>query len=195
MSHPFRPSDRVILTGRAPVPHLTPVDFAAPTGRRVRLVTTISGVIFGILLLVGLAIVLADPDAPVRRLFPGLVLVVVPLVGVTAAGFSQILGYRLTADELWVFRRHRHNRFALAKLTEAAVDPEAMAWSLKIFGNDGLGAITGRFRNRHLGVYQALVTDRQRAVVLRWPGRCLVVSPDRPEEFAREIQIRAQRCK
>jgi hypothetical protein len=167
-----------------------PVDFAAPIGRRVRGTTLLIGVI--VVGLVVLNFVLAFMHRMPEREF--WILVVAPVgilaVLVPVALFSQVLGYRLTADELLILRRHRQNHFPLAGLRSVEVDPTAMEWSIKILGNDGLGAITGRFRNRKLGAYRAFVTDRARAVVLRWPDRCLVVSPDRPEEFAALIGAR-----
>jgi len=190
MSDLFRSPGGIVITTRS-APTFVDVDFAAPLGRRVRLVTLMIGVIVTGFVFVdlGLAMSRAKPPAPLGILL--LAPLVIVGVSLPVAWFSQICGYRLTGSELVVLRRNRQTRFAFAELSGVTADPEAMAWSVKIFGNDGLGAITGRFRNRRLGFYQALVTDRPRAVVLRWPGRCLVVSPDRPEEFVREVRARA----
>jgi hypothetical protein len=58
-------------------------------------------------------------------------------------------------------------------------------------GNDGLGAISGRFRSKRLGWFRAYVTDGERAVVLRWPDRCVVISPDQPSWFIETVRKRA----
>jgi len=118
-----------------------------------------------------------------------------PLVGLLVVlpvyFHSQVLGYRVGGGELVAVRRGRLTRFSLQGLQGVEADPEAMKFSWKVFGNDGAGAITGEFRNRRLGDYEALVTDRDRAVVLRWPTRCLVVSPDRPADFVAVVRAHA----
>jgi len=172
-----------------------PAEFSAPVGAAVRWTTRL-------MVAVVVAITIADGWLAFSGLVPGparwLLLASPLLIAGVLSGigwYSRILGYRLEAGELVVLRPKREKRISLAGLISAEVDPKAMDWSIKTWGNDGLGAVTGHYRNRRLGAYEALVTDRKRMVVLRWPERRLVVSPDRPEEFAREIQIRAQRCK
>ncbi len=51
----------------------------------------------------------------------------------------------------------------------------------------GLFSFTGSFRNKALGAYRAFVTDPHRTVVLRFPKRTVIVSPDSPEAFLHEI--------
>lgn len=168
-----------------------PAEFTAPIGRRVRFVTGFCLVVIGSLAVVALTFAIGKGGAARQSWQTTLAPVLAAAVIVPIMLYSRVRGYRLTEHELLVLRRNRQNRFALDGLQGVDVDPKAMAWSIKIFGNDGLGAITGRFRNRKLGAYQAFVTDLDRAVVLRWPGRCIVVSPDRPEEFAAEVRRRA----
>jgi hypothetical protein len=60
-------------------------------------------------------------------------------------------------------------------------------------GNGGFFAFTGYFRNKELGAYRAFMTDRRLAVVLRFPDRVIVVSPDRPEDFVSAISLYASR--
>ena len=189
MSNPFRPPGPIVITTHVSTP-FADMEFAAPVGRQVHLVTTITVVIVAAVVLAALGFTLARPSGAMP---PGLLFLAALIAAgatVLIAWFSQICRYRLTRDELLVERRNRHTRFALAGLTDATVDPAAMAWSLKVAGNDGVGAITGWYWNKRLGRFRALVTDRRRAVVLRWPGRCLVVSPERPEEFVREVRRR-----
>jgi hypothetical protein len=167
------------------------VEFAAPIGTRVRWATALSLAIVptAILFNLGLGLWLR---LPARTFWP---MLLVPTIGfavvVPVWVFQRILKYRVTPTALEVVRRRRLNRFDLDKLESVECDPRAMEWSLKVFGNDGLGAIAGRFRNRKLGRYEALVTDRFRAVVLRWPERTLVVSPDRPQDFTDAVRARA----
>ena len=153
----------------------------APAGTRVRLVTLLVFVAIA-----GMAVAL--PVATVRRQaapvwVPFAAAAVAPLV-VTAVWFgSRIRGYRLTAAALLVRLRFRTVRFPLEGLQDIAPDREALRGAWKQAGNDGLGAISGRFRSRRLGRFRAYVTDGDRAVVLRWPDRCLVISPDQPAWF------------
>lgn len=62
-----------------------------------------------------------------------------------------------------------------------------MRGSLRLCGNGGMFSFTGWYRNRALGVYRAFVTDLKSTVVLKFAKRTIVVSPERPEEFAAEI--------
>jgi hypothetical protein len=190
VSSPFNRRGGIVFVSSSPS-RIEPVEFAAPVGRRVRLVSWFCSILVGGLAIVALAVVMGS-RASVRPIWPAVLApVVTTAIMVSVAWFSQVRGYLLTKDELLVHRRNRETRFTLDGLQSVSVDREAMAWSVKIFGNDGLGAITGRFRNKRLGAYQAFVTDRTRAVVLRWPDRCLVVSPDRPDEFAAAVRLRA----
>lgn len=167
------------------------MEFGASVGGQVRLFTWLSFAIVGAAVLLDIALALGL-RVPAKSTWA---MALAPLVGLVIVGpvflYSQIRGYRLIEHELLVVRRGRVNRFLLEGLQSVAVDPEAMKFSLKIFGNDGLGAITGRYRNVRLGGYRALVTDRDRAVVLRWSDRCLVVSPEHPVEFAAAVRARA----
>ena len=45
-------------------------------------------------------------------------------------------------------------------------------------------------RSRKLGKFRAYVSDPDCAVVLRWPDRCLVVSPAQPSEFTDAVRAR-----
>jgi hypothetical protein len=188
MSHPFnRPT---LIVGAGPsASRAGPAEFGAPLGAAVRWMTRL-------MVMLVVVITIIDVWLAFSGLVPGparWVLLASPLL---VAGllfgigwYSRILGYRLEAGELVVLRPKREKRIPLAGLIAAEEDPKAMDWSIKTWGNDGLGAVTGHFRNRRLGAYEALVTDRQRMVVLRWPEHRLVVSPDRPADFVREVRV------
>ncbi len=190
MANPFKPRGGLILIPLPARRNLEPVEFAAPLGGRVRFGTWLAFAIMGAVIVVDVVLVISH-HMPWHQTW------MMPLAPVAGLGvvtavflFSQVRGYRLVEQELLVMRRGRVNRFPLDGLRSVAVDPEAMKFSLKILGNDGLGAIVGRYRNLRLGGYRALVTDRGRAVVLRWSDRCLVVSPEHPAEFAEAVRVR-----
>ena len=62
----------------------------------------------------------------------------------------------------------------------------AFRW-LRLFGNGGLFSYHGWFWNRRLGRYRLYATDPERAVVLRFARRTIVVSPGEPAAFVRAL--------
>lgn len=171
------------------------LDFAAPIGARVRLVTLlVLAVLAGLMIVNGMLTWSRLPD---QQAFWPMVLgpAIALLVTAPIAFFSVVRGYRLVGTELHVIRFGRINRFSLAGLTTVEADREALSGAWKKLGNDGLGAITGRFSSRKLGAFEALVTDPGNAVVLSWPERRLVISPDRTAYFVECVRERTGRSR
>jgi hypothetical protein len=174
---------------RAPSSFAT-ITFAAPIGVRVRMVTVL---VFAITAAMAfLPVWLHDFDARASGfngawLAPAIALPIILVILVLAI----IREYRVTGDQLEVVRLGRVNRFPLAGLADVTANPAAMHRAWKLWGNDGLGAITGRFRSKQLGNFEALLTNPPQAVVLRWPDRTLVVSPDRTPYFVETVRERA----
>ncbi len=110
-----------------------------------------------------------------------------PLGLVIGCALCTIRGYALTANALLIHRLFWSTRLPLAGLQSVQFQPEVMRGSIRTFGNGGFFSFTGRYWNKQLGTYRAFVTDPKRAVVLKFPGRTIVVSPDPPEEFVREL--------
>jgi hypothetical protein len=98
-----------------------------------------------------------------------------------------IRSYEITGDEILIRRLFWTTRLSLAGLKAAAVEPRAMAHSLRTFGNGGAFSFTGWFWKKPLGHYRAFVTDLNRTVVLRFEKRTVVVSPAEPEDFVRKL--------
>jgi hypothetical protein len=171
--------------------HLQP-DLAfdpAPLGTRVRLITVFSVVATVGAMVAGYTLMLRDRHPPPWPVWAGLPFI--PLLVAAIWHFSRVRGYRLVGNELRVERAWRTLRFPLDGLTEVMPDRAALRWALKIQGNDGLGAIAGRYRSRRLGPFRAYLTDPENAVVLRWPSRCLVISPRQPAWFVEAVRKRA----
>jgi hypothetical protein len=103
------------------------------------------------------------------------------------AALFVVRGYAVTSGELAIQRLLWTTRLPLAGLQSAEVSPDIMRGSLRLFGNGGMLSITGLYRNRALGNYRAFVTDLKRTVVLRFPKRTIVISPENPEQFVTEI--------
>ena len=75
-------------------------------------------------------------------------------------------------------------------MQSVAVDSAATVGSLRTFGIGGLFGYIGRFRNRRIGGYTAYVTDALNSVVLRFPDKTFVLSPDDPQAFVAELERR-----
>jgi hypothetical protein len=85
-----------------------------------------------------------------------------------------VRGYTITGDTILVHRLLWDTKLPRAGLESATAEPDAMRRSIRTFGN-------GR----------AFVTDPRRAVVLRYANRRVVLSPDAPEDFVRELDTAA----
>lgn len=99
-----------------------------------------------------------------------------------------VRGYELVPGELRIRRLWWNTRVPLAGPITAAVRPDVMARSWRIWGNGGVFAISGHFSNAALGRYRAFVTDFKRTVVIDTPHGILVVSPDRPDQFVAALE-------
>lgn len=161
----------------------------APIGTRVRFATLLSVVAVAILAMVAPVLMLQERHRPPWPVFlaVGIAPAVVAMIWFTA----RIRRYRVVGEELWIERPWRIVRFPLAGLQSVTPDREALRRMFKIAGNEGLGSISGRFRNKHLGFFRAYATDPEHAVVLRWPDRCLVISPQQHSLFVETVRKRA----
>ncbi len=109
--------------------------------------------------------------------------VVVPLLLLLVAAALMVTGYVLTDDHIVVKRLGWTTRLPLEGLRSVAGDQEAMYRSIKLFGSGGVMSYTGLFWNRKTGRYRAFATDPSRAVVLTYPDRKIVITPDDPQRF------------
>ena len=161
----------------------------ASIGTRVRLMTLLSIVSVVIVATVVPVLMLESRHPPPWPVFlmTGIAPAVVAAIWFTA----HIRRYRVVEAELQVELPFRTARFPLEGLKDVTPDREALRGARKIIGNDGLRAISGRFRSKRLGRFHAYVTDGERAVVLRWPDRCVVISPDQHSLFIETVRKRA----
>lgn len=98
-----------------------------------------------------------------------------------------IRGYSVDDHEIGIRRLFWTTRIKRDGLTGAEVIPDAMRGSLRTCGNGGLFSFTGWYWSKKLRAYRAYVTHRHNTVVLRFPNRTIVVSPDDPERFAEDL--------
>ena len=112
----------------------------------------------------------------------------VPCAIVLGALVFTIRGYTVTPEAILVHRLFWSTRLPLARLESAEVAPEVMRRSMRLWGIGGLFSFAGWFWNKALGIYRAYTTDLHRTVVLRFPGRPVVLSPAMPDQFVSEIR-------
>lgn len=156
-------------------------EFAAPWGMTLKVISIgASAVLCGVS---GWVWLYASTPVFMRWLIPSL-----PLSVLVPCGLFTVRGYVLAEGALHIRRLCWSTRLSLAGLRAVQAVPGAMRNSVRLFGNGGLFAFTGWFRNRTLGTYRAYVTDLNRLVVLRFEKRVVVISPDEPARFVGELQ-------
>ena len=95
--------------------------------------------------------------------------------------------YEVREGILLIRRLWWDTRLDLSELRAGRFDPSAPRGSIRTCGNGGLFSFTGWYWSRQLGTYRAYLTDFRKAVVLDFSDRRVVVSPDDPERFVREL--------
>ncbi len=60
--------------------------------------------------------------------------------------------------------------------------------SIRAMGIGGLFGFVGYYRNEILGTYKAYATNEFSTVVLDLSGEKIVVTPDKPDEFAEAVE-------
>ena len=158
--------------------------FNAPWGRSLKLATGLCLVIvFGIFLI---GILVEPKNVAYWRIgmlwIPGGLLIV--------SFFFSIRNYQLLESTLLIQRIGWKSTIDLTDLKSVQVDPTAMSKSIRLFGNGGLFCFAGIFRNNKLGRYRAFATSPKNSVILRFPNRTVVVTPEDPDGFAEMIKNR-----
>ena len=149
---------------------LAVAEFSAPWSRSLRLLTTFSVVI---LLTVAMAGGLLGPR---QSWVVRVAMVGAPLAVLLGALVFMVRGYVLTDSGIEVRRLGWSTALPFAGLVAVSGAPQGLRGSLRLFGNGGLFAISGRFR--------AYATDPERAVLLRYrDGKQVVVTPHDVQHF------------
>lgn len=110
-----------------------------------------------------------------------------PLVIWAIAGLFIVRGDILTDQPLAVRRLCWNTPITLHDLQSAEYCPGAMRHSLRTWGNGSLFSFTGKFRNAESGLHRAFVTDLEHTVVLTFPDRKIVLSPENTGEFVDSV--------
>ena len=156
--------------------------FRAPWGKSLMVAST-----FATLVCLGVTYAMwtlpMDGSLAPLRLWLGLL----PLAVILACALFMVRGYSIENGTLLIDRLFWKTHVSLRELRSVKFDATATNRSIRTFGNGGFFSFTGYFRNKELGSYRAFMTDRRRAVVLRFPSSVVVISPDRPEDFVNTI--------
>lgn len=163
------------------------IRFTAPWSHQLKWLTALVA-----LLLLGLPLILLNKAPQTDSALFAVAVWLPPAILVLGALFA-IRGYEIEGQTLRVLRPGWKTRIDLEGLQGAEVKPEALRGSVRIFGNGGLFGYIGLFSNSSLGRYRAFATDSANCVVLRFPARTLVVTPDRPEQFVAALNMAAPR--
>ena len=164
------------------------MNFGAPWSTSVKWITGITVTFLAILVIIGISQM--EEIGTGSSILLVLLIVVVPALTLVLSACWMIRGYVLSGESLLIQRLGWQSRLDLTGLVSAEADPEAMAKSLRTFGNGGLFCFCGRFRNTKLGAYRAYATDPKRSVVLKFQNQTVVVTPDRPDDFVASIKER-----
>ena len=159
------------------------ISFRAPWATCLKVMTGLS-----IAILLGVPVIGLTMYARHHNAVHLLVMVALPLCMLIGSAFFLIRGYVLNDDTLLIQRLGWYSKLDLTDLISAEPDSSAMAKSIRTFGNGGLFCIAGAFWNKKLGHYRAFASDPPRAVILRFPERRVVITPDNPGEFVRRIK-------
>ena len=162
--------------------------YGAPWSTSVKTITILVIATLGIVATVGIS--LLDIDGSGSSILIALATIVIPVLIPIASAFWMIRGFVLEGETLLVQRLGWQLKLDLKELESVEADPEAMASSLRTWGNGGLFCFCGRFTNKKLGAYRAYATDQKRSVVMKFQDQTVVVSPDRPDDFVASIKER-----
>ncbi len=110
-----------------------------------------------------------------------------PVFVLAGCALFTVRGYMMVPGAIYVRRLLWNTRLLTYGLQSVTFEPNVMRWSVRVLGNGGLFAFSGRYWSRTLGSYHAYVTDPKRTVVLRYPARTVVLSPDWPEQFVHDL--------
>lgn len=111
---------------------------------------------------------------------------------IALTGAFAVRGYAVEPGAVVVLRPGWETRLSLVDLESVSADPAAFKHALRTFGIGGPFAFVGRFRSTSVGAFTAYATDGTRAVVLRWPDRAVVITPDDPESFVTAVEAAAE---
>jgi cytochrome bd-type quinol oxidase subunit 1 len=156
---------------------MPPIPFTAPWSKNLRRSSTIA---MGVLLAaVIVAFFVVPPDESTARILLTGVLIAIPII----AALCMVRGYVITESEVHIRRTGWTVRLPLKMLQTVDGNAEALQGAIRLVGNYGLFSYTGCYWSKRLGFFRVYATDPDRAIVLRYPNRTIVITPHDPQAF------------
>lgn len=160
---------------------------AAPLTGWIKLTTAIASISMLVIAALLYGMLLATRGFP-PSLVP--VFTALPLLVLPSSSLFVVRGYMLEGGELWVQRLCFKTRVDLSGLQQAWIDPASCRRSIRLFGNGGMFAVTGLYRNQQLGRYRLYATDTHCALVLKSVAQTVVITPARPHAVLEQLGLR-----
>ena len=161
------------------------ITFNAPWSRSVKLTTVCTSIV---LIGIGLFGIVVGQYIKTLWFLWFISIVIQPFAILIIIFFYMIRGYVITENTLLIKRLFWNTKLDLACLLSVVVDPEAMSGSKRTIGNGGVFAITGLYWNKKNGSFRAFATNLKLTVILKFINQTIIVSPDKPEEFAAKLK-------
>jgi hypothetical protein len=158
--------------------------YKAPWSTLLTVITTIVSVVLLGIMVIGISIQMEGYQFQWYIIMIGL-----PAAILIITVFFMIRKFELRGSSLLIHRLGWKKSIDLGSLKSAEFDPAAAKNSIRLFGNGGLFAFSGIYRNKKLGNYRIYATDFKKCVVLKTDQRTFVITPENPEKFVEEISI------
>ncbi|MEJ2647581.1 MAG: PH domain-containing protein [Sedimentisphaerales bacterium] len=156
------------------------ITFSAPWSLTLKLVTVLTAIL---LIGIGLFGIFSGLYIKTLRILWFIGIVIQPFSILIIASFFMIRGYVITQNTLLIKRLFWNTKLDLTTLLSVEIDTQGLKRSIRACGNGGLFCFAGLFWNKRIGSYRAFATSPKLSVILKFPKRTVVVTPDRPEKF------------
>jgi cytochrome bd-type quinol oxidase subunit 1 len=161
---------------------MAPIIFTAPWSKSLRRSSTIAMAM--LLVAVVVAFFIVPSDEKVARSLLTCVFIAIPLI----AALCMVRGYVVTESEIHIRRTAWTIRIPLKTLKTVEGNAEALKGAIRLVGNYGLFSYTGFYWSKRLGFYRVYATDPDRAIVLRYQKRIVVITPHDPQAFIMRVR-------
>jgi hypothetical protein len=162
------------------------ISFGAPWGKLLKVTTACT-----VILMIGISCVglMTGPRGGVDGMIWFVVMVASPLLVIVFSLPFAVRGYVLSRGTLLVKRMGWYSRIDLHGIRGVESDPKAMGGSIRTFGNGGLFGFTGMYWSRRFRIFRVFATDFRYAIVLHLQKGIVVITPDDPQAFVRDIRM------
>lgn len=160
------------------------IRFNASWERRLSIISSLATLV--------LVLVVLESIAKASRFDSGMIALrigLVIIVGITSVLFF-IRGYSITTDAVQILHLGWATSLKIKDITEVEKVPLGARGGIGLFGIWGLYSFTGIARNSTYGIHRRYLTNRLHSVALKFGRKTIMVSPDNPEEFIKEVKAR-----